>query len=271
LGYYQRARNFHRAAGQLCRFHDCRLPPDYESLRKLPGFGPYTTAAVLSIAFDKPHPLIDANVRRVAMRLLGIREKIGPSADKKILPFLESVLPSHGAGDFNQALMELGALVCRSSMPACSVCPVVRYCRAYAEDLQDVLPVVPVKKIKKIRAVVAVIRKGTRLFMQQRPAEGLLAGLWEFPGGNVEQNEGSRRALTRELKEELAVSVVSARYLFTVRHAYTHFRVTLEVWACDVAPLPRVNKKHRWVTVRNLKNLTVPSATQQILTRLRMS
>jgi A/G-specific adenine glycosylase len=265
LGYYQRARHLHKAARLIALRWEGELPRDAATLASLPGFGPYTTAAVLSIAFDQRHVLVDANVRRVAMRLLALPGFSDGGHDKKIRLFLEGVLPQRRCGDFNQALMELGAILCRSEDPFCDRCPVSRGCRAFALGRQDRIPRPKSGVIHPVRAVVAVIEKDGRFLFQQRPERGLLAGLWEFPGGKIEAGESSLDALRRELSEEMGVRVVEAKHLCVVRHAYTKFRVTLDVWKIRVKPRPRGSRTRRWLDARDLKRFPVPAATVRIL------
>ena len=189
LGYYQRARNLHRSAKIICRQYNACLPQDPEVLKKLPGFGPYTTGAVLSIAHDQRRPIIDANVRRVVMRLLAMGGFADVKKDEAIFEFLDEILPQKGVHIFNQALMELGAMVCRPQDPLCSICPVRRSCLAYKKGLQNAIPAFRKKIIHRIEAVTALIEREGELFMQQRPLSGLLAGLWELPGGKIEAGE----------------------------------------------------------------------------------
>jgi A/G-specific adenine glycosylase len=269
LGYYQRAKNIHRSARIVCDLHGDRIPSDRELLRRLPGFGPYTTAAVLSIAFGQCEPLIDANVRRVARRLLALKGPADVKEDATVLIFLEKLIPKRGTGIFNQALMELGALVCRSREPLCFSCPVKTHCLAYKKGWQDIIPAVPQRVFEKIEAVAAVIKKGERYFIQRRPAAGLLADLWEFPGGKIKKGESLEGALARELKEELGVSLVWARYFRTVKHAYTKFKVTLHVWLCEVTPLPESDKTHNWVSFFEFQRYPLPSATAMIVESLK--
>ncbi len=265
LGYYQRARNVHKAARFFCDRFQGRIPDDPAVLAEVPGFGPYTTAAVLSIAFGRPLTLIDANVRRVMARYLALEQAQGKKADKAIQAVLEGALPQRAAGDFNQALMELGALVCRKESPLCPGCPLKAGCRAWHRDLQDVIPGRVLRDIEPIEAVAAVIEQGGSILLQQRGPKGLLAGLWEFPGGKIERGETPLRALRRELREELSVAPKEARPLMTVRHAYTRFRVRLHVYRCGVSPLPKTDKTRRWVPKRRLKDYPVPSATARII------
>ena len=269
LGYYQRAKNIHRTARIVCDIHHARIPSDAKLLRKLPGFGPYTTGAVLSIAFDRREPIIDANVRRVTMRLLAIKGIADTKKDGQILVFLDKLMPERGVGIFNQALMELGALVCRSREPLCFSCPVKIHCLACQKGWQDIIPAVPQKVFERIEAVVAVIQKGKCCFMQKRPSSGLLADLWEFPGGKIEKKESPKEALSRELKEELGISLACAKYFRTVKHAYTKFKVTLHVWLCEVTPMPGTDKTHKWISFPEFKKYPLPSATAIIVESLK--
>ncbi|MGZ5438479.1 MAG: A/G-specific adenine glycosylase, partial [Candidatus Aminicenantales bacterium] len=150
LGYYQRARNLHQAARRVAREYGGKIPADEKALRRLPGFGPYTTAAVLSLAFGQPLPVVDANVRRVLMRILGLRGQAEPRVDKDLRVFLDKFFPASAPGDFNQAMMELGALVCRSRSPQCLACPVRRFCRAAREGIQETIPLPKKLTLQKI-------------------------------------------------------------------------------------------------------------------------
>jgi len=266
LGYYARARNLHAAARWIESEHGGKLPREEAVLRRLPGFGPYTTAAVLSLAFGKACPVIDANVRRVVMRILGARGTAEPKHDKVLGGFLEKVFPADRPGDFNQALMELGALVCRSRSPQCLACPVRRACRAAREGTQEIIPRPKKLKLETIEVVVAVIEKDGKLLLQQRPAGGLFAGLWEFPGGKVETGESLKAALRREIREELGVGIVNVRRLTTVRHAYTRFRVTLHAFRCRIGTARlKPGLQRQWVTLSALRRYPLPSGSVKIV------
>ncbi len=266
LGYYQRARNMHRTAALVVRDHRGRLPADEAVLRRLPGFGPYTTAAVSSLAFGRPSPVVDANVRRVLMRFLGLRGEAVAGVDRKLRPFLDAVFPAGAAGDFNQALMELGALVCRSRSPQCLLCPVRPDCRAARENAQEIIPRPKKMSVEKIEVVVAVIEKNGRVLLQERPAGGLLAGLWEFPGGKVEPGEGLTAALRREVREELGVEIGEVRRLTTVRHAYTRFEATLHAYGCRIkGPGPALGRTRKWVALGRIRRYPLPSGSVKIV------
>ncbi len=237
LGYYQRARNLHAAAQAVIREHGGKVPEAEPALRRLPGFGPYTSAAVLSIAYGTPLPVIDANVRRVLMRLLGLRGPAVPSVDRKLRAFLSTVFPEDAPGEFNQAMMELGALLCRSRSPQCLACPVRGACVAAREGIQEIIPRPKKLSLERIEVVVAVIEKDGRVLIQERPPGGLLAGLWEFPGGKVEPGESLTAALRREIREEIGAEIKDVSRLTTVRHAYTRFEATLHAFRCKISGL----------------------------------
>jgi A/G-specific adenine glycosylase len=265
LGYYERARNLHAAARRIVREHGGKVPRDPAALRRLPGFGPYTTAAVASLAFGAPLPVIDANVRRVLMRLLGTVGRAEAKHDPGLLAFLAKVFPADRPGDFNQALMELGALVCRVRNPQCLACPVRTVCAAARAGRQEIIPEPMRLSLERVEAVVAVIERDGRYLLQQRADKGLLAGLWEFPGGKVEPGEGLAAALRRELREELEVEIEAIRPLTTVRHAYTRFEVTLHAFTCRIRGAAlRPGPRRRWVSRRALQGYPLPSGSVKI-------
>lgn len=266
LGYYQRARNLHQAARMMCRENGCMVPDSYGDLIALPGFGPYITAAVLSIAYGQPFPVLDANVRRVVMRLAGIHSKLSPRTDQILLTRIRAVFPERNSGDFNQAMMELGALVCRPRNPSCLVCPVQRFCLAFERGEQEVIPTPKRRNCQKIETVVGIIKDGRHYLIQKRPPQRLLAGLWEFPGGKREKGETLRAALHRELQEELAAEVKIGRQLLRIRHSYTRFQVTLFAFECEFTGSPKLKKgSHRWVSVGAMKSYPFPSGSARIV------
>jgi A/G-specific adenine glycosylase len=266
LGYYARARNLHRAARTIVRDHGGRVPDDEAVLARLPGFGAYTTAAVLSLAYGRPVPVVDANVRRVLMRIMGLRGEASPRSDALVRRYLQDVFDARRPGLFNQALMELGALLCRSRNPQCLLCPVSDYCRAARDGVQELIPMPSVRDTKKVEAVVAVIEDRGRFLIQQRPPGGLFGGLWEFPGGKLKPGERPEAALRREVREEVGTEISDIRFLTTVTHAYTQFRVTLQVFSCVPAktvPPPRADR--RWVSLRAIRRYPLPSGSAQIV------
>lgn len=266
LGYYQRARNLHAASKIILKSHKGKIPKNYEILKKLPGFGPYTTAAVLSLAFDLPYPVIDANVRRVLMRLMGLAKEANARYDTKLQEFLSPLLPEKNMSTFNQAMMELGALTCKPKNPACLLCPFPNDCKAFTQGKQEVIPKPKKKNYKKIEAVVGIIKKENKFLIQKRPPNGLLAGLWEFPGGKINSGETQKQALYREIREELHSEVKGANFLVTVRHAYTQFQVTLHAFECILEQNPSLDKTvQRWVTLKDIHHYPLPSGSAKII------
>jgi len=268
LGYYNRARNLHKSALILVDEHNGIIPKDPKIIRSLPGFGPYSTGSVLSIAYDVPLTIIDANVRRVIMRILGLPGLADTKQDLKINDYLLKVLPQKRAGDFNQALMELGALICRSNKPLCSSCPINNYCVAYKEGKQEIIPETKKKIITDIHAVIGIIKKGNKYFIQKRSSQGLLADLWEFPGGKIEKGETKTKALARELKEEIGVKLISSKHLFDVQHFYTQFRINLSVFDCVLENDPIIDSSHRWVSFKDFTQYPMPSGSVKIINKL---
>jgi A/G-specific adenine glycosylase len=268
LGYYSRAKNIHKTAKIICQKFSGKIPEEPEIISRLPGFGPYTTGAVLSIAYDKPLAIIDANVRRVVMRQLAREGLADIKHDLDVREFLIKVIPKNGAGDFNQGLMELGALICRTREPRCNQCPVQLSCAAYAKGIQEIIPTPKKKIIKNIEAVIALIEHNGFYFIQKRNSKGLLADLWEFPGGKIEDGESVRRALKREIQEELNVQICSSKLFMKVVHHYTEFRVHLNVFTCQTDSLPRADTVHKWVQLNDLRRYPMPSGSARIVERL---
>jgi A/G-specific adenine glycosylase len=266
LGYYQRARNLHWAARIIVQDYGARIPDDERVLSRLPGFGPYTTAAVLSLAYGAPFPAVDANVRRALMRITGLPGEASSRNDKVLQEYLHGVFPTRAPGLFNQALMELGALVCRSRNPRCLACPVLAYCRAAREGTQEVIPRPRKQSVKKIEAVVAVIEDKRRFLLQKRPPGGLFGGLWEFPGGKREPGEGLEEALRREIREEVGAELRNIRLLTTVTHAYTQFKVKLHVFACELEKsLPSAGPDRKWISLAAVRRYPLPSGSVKIV------
>ena len=268
LGYYSRARNIHKAAKIICQKYQGKLPADPQRIRGLPGFGPYTTGAVLSIAFGKKLPIIDANVRRVVMRILAIEGHADPSQDGPINEFLAKIIPNKNVGDFNQALMELGALICRGREPLCLSCPVRQFCSAYQKGIQEIIPTPKKNIVKDLNVAAGILRRDGHYFIQKRPSTGLLADLWEFPGGKIEKDETPQEALRRELKEEIDVDIEAVDFFMNVVHFYTQFRVKIHVFICQTKSYPQANDTRKWVTLRELSQFPMPSGSVKIVERL---
>ncbi len=268
LGYYRRAKHIHTAAQVIVAEFEGQVPSNKDELKHLPGFGPYTTGAVLSIAFDLREPIIDANVRRLVMRLLAKEGVADTKQDKEIKAYLYEVMPYSDMRDFNQSLMEMGALVCRSREPMCLLCPIKASCLAYEKGIQELIPTPKKKVIHKVDAAIAVIRSDDKFYIQQRPQEGLLAGLWEFPGGKKENNEQIEETLQREIYEELGVKLSDSQFLTKVKHNYTQFSVTLHVYTCQITDKIEETKTVRWVDLDEIQTFAMPSGSARIVDKL---
>ena len=258
LGYYSRARNLHKAASAISREHRGVVPETYEALLSLPGFGPYTTAAVLSIAFEKPYAVLDGNVVRVLARIHGIREETNRPAVKAALQVAADELLNHRrAGDHNQAMMELGATLCKPRQPACERCPIRPYCRAHAHGWVEAIPRKPKAKPRPQRFYVAgIIRKGDRYLISRRKEQGLLGGLWEFPTLQTEM-EFRPDHISADMMKAVGLVTDTHQPFRKVKHVYTHFSAVVHAYICDwVAGEPSSDEhnRHAWVTVGEIQN-----------------
>jgi A/G-specific adenine glycosylase len=273
LGYYARARNLHRAAQQMVHEQGGAFPSQLEHLLKLPGIGRTTAGGILSAAFNQPLSILDGNVKRVLLRLVAL--PLPPAkASKHLWQLSDRLLDPERPGDFNQALMDLGATICRRSQPVCRRCPWQQHCQAYNRGIQSQLPMtenaapLPHKQIG-----VAVIRNDQgQILIDRRPAKGLLGGLWEFPGGKIEADETVETCIKREILEEIGIDIEVGEHLITIDHAYTHFRVTLTVHCCRYLrgePQPLECEEIRWVTLDELDQFPFPKANTQIIAALR--
>lgn len=273
LGYYARARNLHAAAGQIVTEYGGIFPRDLDRVMALSGIGRTTAGGILSLAFNDPISILDGNVKRVYSRLIAL--EVPPS---KALPRLWNVsdrcLDPENPRDFNQALMDLGATVCTRHEPNCLLCPWREFCRAYNKGTQSVIPMreesnpLPHKRIG-----VAVIRDERGLILiDRRPAKGLLGGLWEFPGGKIEDGETVEQCIRREILEEIGIEIEVNDHLITIDHAYTHFRVNLQVYNCRyLSGEPRAIEceEIRWVTLAEIESYPFPKANLQIIEALK--
>lgn len=273
LGYYARARNLHHAAGIVCRLHGGKIPTDWKQFHDLPGVGDYIASAVLSIAFGQPHAVVDGNVKRVLARLLRLETPVNTArSHAEFKAAAEILLDRSGAGDFNQAMMELGALVCVPRQPACNKCPLAHHCQARAADQAAQYPRrIARRTTPKYHIAVGVVIKNDRLLITQRDPDGLLGGLWEFPGGKIKKGESAKGAVVREIREEVNLAVIVEERLTQVNHAYTHFKIQMDVFICRFVD-GRVRLKgpvdFRWVTAAGIKRFPLPKANHKFLPQL---
>lgn len=235
LGYYRRARNLHKAASIILNEHGGAFPDTAADLLKLPGIGPYTAGAIASIAFGRSAAVLDGNVIRVFTRLLDLDIDVSQPANRqKLWGIAADWAPTQGAGDYNQALMELGQTICRPKNPRCGECPIQAHCQAFANGSQAERPVKKKRPaIPHYDVAAGLIRdRAGRLLIAQRPLEGLLGGLWKFPGGRRESDESLTTCLERELADELAIRVEVGELFQAAPHAFTHFKITLHAFDC---------------------------------------
>lgn len=271
LGYYSRARNFHKSSQIIADSFNGIIPSDPDEFSKLPGVGPYISAAVMSIAFHQPLPAVDANAIRVAARMEMI-DLPYPKNSNIIYNYYENHIPIDRPGDFNQAIMDLGREICTAGNLKCSACPVAVFCKALVDNSVDKFPikVKPPKKPHYDIAVGIVWNKG-QILISKRRENGLLGGLWEFPGGKIETGENAQECIIREIKEELGVQVQPTSLLKQIKHAYTHFSITMDAYHCDYlsgSPKALGCDGWKWINPEDIKRLPFPKANHKLFDKL---
>lgn len=270
LGYYSRARHLQAAAQQIVKEWDGRLPNTAKELLSLKGVGRYTAGAIASIAFARPEPILDGNVIRILTRLYDLPDDIQQTATKnKLWELATALVPMLRPGDFNQALMELGQHICLPTTPQCPQCPLQPHCLANQRATQTARPVrSPRPPIPHYQVAAGIIWRDNHFLIAQRPPKGLLAGLWEFPGGKQEPGESLPQTLQREIREELAIEIEVSHHLVTIKHAYTHFRVTLHAYHAQYLS-GRVQHlgvaDHAWVTLPQLEQYPFTLTNRKII------
>jgi A/G-specific adenine glycosylase len=262
-----------RAAELIVAQHGGQLPSSSEALKSLPGIGEYTAAAVASICFGEAVPVVDGNVLRVVARFRGMADDIAREATRRqVAGYLRARIPPRRAGDFNEALMETGALVCRPRAPECGRCPLSGECVAFREDRTGELPVkTRGKPVPHYEIAVGIVTHKGRILLARRRADQMLGGLWEFPGGKRAKGESLRETVAREVGEETAVRVEVGDRLCTVKHAYSHFRITLHAFRCRFLsgrPRPLSGDEVRWVPETEVGRYPFPRANLMVLEAL---
>ena len=276
LGYYSRARNLHKAAKIVASKFNGQLPRDLTELRSLPGIGRYTVGAIASMAFGMDEPTLDGNLRRVFSRLFDVDIFADSPAGEKILWDLAAQnLPKGQAGDYNQALMDLGSMICTPKNPRCLLCPLMKICEARQHGTQELRPVLKPKKVvpQYIHAAAVIIQRG-RVLLAQRPLDGLLGGMWEFPNARV--NADPAKELTKVLNAayRLKVRIEPSRNvkkkdaLGIIQHAYTHFKVTVHAYRCEAVSIPK-SKDLKWVKITDLNDYPMGKVDRQIALKIK--
>ncbi|MER2599445.1 MAG: A/G-specific adenine glycosylase [Caldilineales bacterium] len=280
LGYYSRARNLHQAAQLLVQHHQGRLPAERTALLALPGIGRYTAGALLSLAFGQRAAALDGNAVRVLARVYDESGEVGRSATTTALwhhaEALAAAVPvAEQAGPLNEALMDLGATLCLPQAPRCLICPLYALCLARQRGTQEERPVRAARKpLPHLDVSAAVLRRPgypQQFLIAQRPLGGMLGGLWEFPGGKQQAGESISECLYREMREELGVDVAVGRHVASIKHAYTHFRITLHAFECTLLrgePQPLGVADWCWVTLDDLSRFSFAVTDQKIIAAL---
>ncbi|MBO4301395.1 MAG: NUDIX domain-containing protein, partial [Desulfovibrio sp.] len=276
---YSRARHILAAARRIRDVHGGRFPSRLEDIRALPGVGPYTAGAIASIAFGEHLPCVDANVERVLARVFNVD---GPVKQEPAAGLIHSLalrlVPPRNVREHNQAMMELGALVCRKS-PLCTACPISTWCTSRHLGIAKQRPVPGKKKaITPITAVTGVLTSANRVFVQKRLEGDVWGNLWEFPGGRVEQGESPEHAIVREYMEETGFAVrVTAKH-GVIRHGYTTYRLTLHCFGLDmdstdpddipVPPILTAASAWRWLCPKELHLVAMPAPHRKLADKL---
>lgn len=273
LGYYARARNMQHAARTILSDFKGQVPGSYDQLLSLKGFGNYTAASVSSIAFSEPHAAVDGNVIRVVSRLFAIADDVKkPKTKEQIQSIADKLLPPDKPGSFNEAMMELGAVICTPKTPKCSSCPVQHYCEAYQKGNVDAYPYKSKRpSLPHYQIAIGVIHKEGQVLIALRPSDGLLGNLWEFPGGKLKQGESLAECCKREILEETGLAVEIGELFAEVKHTYTHFKIKLHAFHCHYQsgnPQPKTSQEIRWVSLTDLHTYAFPKANKHVIEAL---
>jgi len=263
LGYYSRARNLHRASQiVLDRFRGI-IPNDLKDLLSLPGIGRSTAGAILSFAYRKDAPILDGNAKRVISRLFAISDNPARGKTEDLLwKTMESLVPKGYSNPFNQALMDLGSLLCTVKEPDCDPCPLRHACKAKVSGRPEKYPSKRIKRtIPHVESMSAVIKRNGKVLLRQRPPSGLLGGLWEFPNWKMEEKQRSRLRLSLEnhIKKDIGIAADVKELIGTFRQAFSHFKLTLYAYNCQA-----MSGKGKWVPIKNLPLLPMSRIDRKI-------
>lgn len=268
LGYYSRVRNLHSAVKEVHEQYGGKVPNTPKDISMLRGVGPYTAGAILSIAFGLPEPAVDGNVMRVLSRILLIWEDIAKPSSRKIFEMAVRELISYeNPSYFNQALMELGALVCTPTSPSCLLCPVREHCRAFEKGAQEELPVKTKKKKQRLVSLVAAVLTSDddRMLIHKRPNQGLLANLWEFP--NVETHltfKNNKLHFQKFMLEQYGADVTLDEHIGQIDHVFTHLEWNIQVYKGKIQSKVTETANLKLVTKEQLQELAFPVSHQKM-------
>jgi A/G-specific adenine glycosylase len=267
LGYYSRARNLHRASQIVLNHFHGKIPDTLKDLLSLPGIGRSTAGAILSFAFHKEAPILDGNAKRVLSRLFAVSGSPGERKTEQLLwKISESLIPKGFSNPFNQALMDLGSMICTPKDPRCTECPLQSYCKGRTIGYPERFPLKTIKKkIPHIEAVSAVIQKDEKVLLHRRPPVGLLGGLWEFPNWRIEEKRMARLRLRLRLrnhiKKEMGMNIEVKEPMGTFHQTYSHFKLTLNVFKCEVID---GRGRGKWVCMRDFDQFAMSRIHRKI-------
>ncbi len=279
LGYYRRARQMHTAAGVIAEEHGGVFPRDVETLQSLPGIGRYTAGAIASIAFDGRAPIVEANTQRLFSRLLAYRgDPTSTAGQKELWSLAENLLPAKETGRFNQALMELGALVCTPKSPTCQQCPAMSLCPTFAQNLQDKIPA-PKKRTQyeDIHEAAVIVRHRGKILLRRCASDERWAGLWDFPRVALESasNSEHREELRSKIEARIGLPIELGDLLTTLRHGVTRYRITLSCYAakCTRGSHQKPDLAHdtlRWLRPKELNALPLSTTGRKLVEFVRV-
>ncbi|THE12854.1 A/G-specific adenine glycosylase [Bacillus timonensis] len=269
LGYYSRVRNLHAAVKEVAQEYGGKVPNTVEEISSLKGVGPYTTGAILSIAYGVPEPAVDGNVMRVLSRILSVWDDIAKPKTRQLFEdIVRELISKENPSAFNQALMELGALICVPGNPACLLCPVREHCKAFAEGVQKELPVKSKKKAPTAVSMAAVVLQDEegRLIIHKRPEKGLLANLWEFPNHEtILDLQAPKEQLGEFLKREYEVDAKIGQAFTTIQHVFSHLIWNITVFEGKIEGSVAETNTLKLVSLKELEEYTFPVSHQKIL------
>lgn len=272
LGYYSRARNIHRGAKLICEVYNGKIPEVRKELLKVPGIGPYTAGAILSIAYGKTAAAVDGNVMRVFSRLFLIHEDISEASTKKEMEWIgEKVVSLENPSAFNQGLMELGAVICTPTSPKCSLCPLMLICKARKKGMQECLPVKKKKEpVKTVNMELALLQKEDKILLVKRPTDGLLANLWALPSTEALAGNVPGKSIVMELQENYGIETTQPQAIVQKNHIFTHMKWNMQLFRMEIISMAPIDyPETQWTSLKEIDKHAIPTAFLKIIKAIR--